>query len=80
MTKINRKTKVISISLPQETSNKLEVDSRNKGQSRSAYISFLIDKEVEKWRWERVYKKGRETARRMKITSENDIDRILHAS
>jgi hypothetical protein len=48
--------------------------------SRSAFIASLIDKEAENARWEKIYKKGEETAKKFKITSEEDIDRILHAS
>jgi len=79
MKNIVRNTAVVSVSLPRETANKLEKARKVQGQSRSAYISSLIDKEVEKQRWERIYEKGREVARALKITSEDDIDRILHA-
>ena len=79
MKNIIRNTAVVSVSLPREVANKLEKARRTQGQSRSAYITSLIDKEVERQRWERIFKKGREVARTLKITSEGDIDRILHA-
>ena len=79
MTNIQRATtEVISVSLPKPTVKKLEKVRKLRGQSRSSYLAHLIEKEVERDRWERIFKKGREVARKLKITSEDDIDRILH--
>lgn len=80
MKNIVRNTQVISISLTKETAAKLEKARSSRGQSRSALITSLIEKEVEEERWQKIYKKGQETAKSLKITSEDDIDRILHAS
>ena len=80
MTVILRNTEVVSISLPKRVAKKLRVVSKSKGQSRSAFIASLIEKEAENARWEKIYKNGEETAKKFKITSEEDIDRILHAS
>ena len=79
MKNIQRTTEVISISLPKEIAFRLEEARRRQGQSRSAFIASLINQISEDERWERIYKKGTETAKRFKITSEEDIDRILHA-
>lgn len=78
MTVIQRKTEVISISLPKDVAQTLEEERRRKSQSRSAFITALINKEKEEERWQRIYKKGAQTARKFKITSVDDIDRILH--
>ena len=75
---IKRNTKVISISLPKQTAKRLEEARKKQGQSRSAFIQGLVDKEAEDQRWQRIYKKGEETAKKFGITSEDDIDRILH--
>lgn len=80
MKAILRNTEVISVSMPKPVAAKLEKVRKIRGQSRSAFIVSLIDREVEEERWQRIYKKGQETTRRFKITSEEDIDRILHAS
>lgn len=80
MKNITRNTAVVSVSLPLVIADKLEKARRLRGQSRSAFISSLIDKEAEEERWQKIYKRGQETAREFKITSEEDIDRILHAS
>lgn len=71
-------THVISVSIPKNIVGKLEKVRKIRGQSRSAYIASLIDANAEDEKWQRIYKKGAETARTFKITSEDDIDRILH--
>ncbi len=76
--KIQRTTQVISISMPRKIALKLEKSRQISGQSRSAFISSLIDNVSEEQRWQRIYQRGAKTARDFKITSEDDIDRILH--
>ncbi len=78
MKNIVRNTEVISVSLPKNVAQKLERSRKLTGQSRSAYLTSLIENIVEDQRWQRIYRKGEETARTFKITSEEDIDRILH--
>jgi len=78
MKNITRNTEVVSISLPKPIVKKLETERRLKGQSRSAFIASLIDQIAEEERWQRIFKKGAQTARTFGITSEEDIDRILH--
>ena len=78
MKNIVRNTAVISISIPKTTAEKLERERKDRGQSRSAFITSLIDQVAEDQRWQRLFKKGEETARKFGLTSEDDIDRILH--
>lgn len=78
MKNIQRSTAVISVSLPKNTAEKLEKVRKLNGQSRSAFITSLIDQTAEQSRWEKIYQRGTQTARKFKITSEEDIDRILH--
>ena len=81
MTNIQRRaTEVISVSLPKPVVKKLEKARSIRGQSRSAFIASLIDQIAEEERWQRIYKKGATTASAFKITSEEDIDKILHAA
>ncbi len=80
MKSIIRTTEVISVSLPKSTAQKLEKERKLKGQSRSAFIASLVEQMTEDQRWQRIYKMGEQTARRMGITSEEDIDRILHGA
>lgn len=79
MTIISRNTQVVSISLQKNVAQKLDDIRKQRGQSRSALVSWLIEKELENQRWERIYRKGEQTAKTLKITSEEDIDRLLHA-
>jgi metal-responsive CopG/Arc/MetJ family transcriptional regulator len=79
MKSIQRNTEVVSISLPKVVALKLEEARKRQGQSRSAFITSLIEKSAEDLRWENIYKKGAETAKKFRITSEEDLDRILHA-
>jgi len=75
---IQRKTDVISVSLPKKVVQKLEKVRNARGQSRSAFIASLINQLAEEERWRRIYQRGERTARVFKITSEDDIDRMLH--
>jgi len=78
MTQISRNTQVVSISLPKRVAGKLERVRKTRGQSRSAFIASLIEKEAEEVRWKEIFKEGREIGKKLNITSEDDIDRILH--
>lgn len=80
MKSIQRNTEVISVSLPKQVAQKLERVRKFEGQSRSAFITKLINRIIEEDRWLRIYKKGEQTARQFKITSEDDIDSILHGA
>lgn len=78
MKNITRNTIVVSISLPREAVIVLEKERKIRGQSRSAYITSLVSQSAEEERWQKIYKRGEQTVRAFKITSEDDIDRILH--
>ncbi len=78
MKTIQRNTEVVSVSLSKETARKLDSLSENRGQSKSALVASLIDKWDEEDRWQKIYQKGAKTAKKFKITSEEDIERILH--
>ena len=78
MKTIRRNTDVISVSLPRDTARKLENVRKMRGQSRSAFLTSLINELTEEERWRRIYQRGEKTARKFRITSEDDIDRILH--
>lgn len=80
MKKIIRNTVVVSVSLPEATAKKLEEARKRESASRSSFIGNLIEQAVEESRWQRIYRKGRETAQKFNITSEEDIDAILHSA
>jgi metal-responsive CopG/Arc/MetJ family transcriptional regulator len=76
--KIQRNTEVVSVSLSRATAQKLERLVKMRDQSKSSFIASLIDQFGEEDRWQRLYKLGEKTAKKFKITSEEDVDRILH--
>lgn len=78
MKNIQRTTEVISVSLPKGLVKELDETRKMRGQSRSALIASLVNQITEEERWNGIYKRGEKTARQFKITSEDDIDRILH--
>jgi len=78
MTKTKRNTAVVSLSLKPASLEKLDWISREKGLSRSSVVEQLVNQQLSNEVWNEIYRKGQETARRYKITSEDDIDRILH--
>lgn len=80
MKSISRTTQVISISLPVQTVEKLEMSRKAEGASRSAFISHLIEQQAQNNLWEKIYRKGQETAKAFSITSEEDIEQILDAA
>lgn len=75
---IVRNTQVVSISLKKDVAQRLDKTRKVRGQSRSAFIASLIDRETEDERWRKIYKEGREIGKKFKITSEGDVDKILH--
>lgn len=76
--KIVRNTEVISVSLPPRLSQRLDKARQREGRTRSNFIRNMLEQYLEDARWERIYRRGAETARKFNITSEDDIDRILH--
>ncbi len=64
--------------MPKNAFKKLEKARKRNGQSRSAFIVSLVNQLAEEERWQRIYQRGQLSARQFKITSEEDIDRILH--
>lgn len=78
MKNIVRNTEVVSVSLPKSTAKKLDEERTVRRQSRSALVASLIDQAFEDDRWQRIYKLGEKTAKEFGITSEEDIDKILH--
>ena len=73
-----RTSQVISVSLMPEMFKRMENARISSGQSRSSFITDLIARYTEDQRWQKIYQKGAETAEKFNITSESDIDKILH--
>ncbi len=77
---IERKTEVVSISLPPVVVKRMEKQRARFSQSRSAFIASLITRYSEDERWNTLYKMGAKTAQKFSLRTEDDVDRILHES
>lgn len=56
-----------------------EVEADGMKNSKTKAIAGF-NKEFENTRWSKLYTKGQETAKKFKVKSETDIDKILHDS
>ena len=76
---MKRKTVVINLSLPHEIYKQLEELATRMEISESEVLS-----EVLKWyvvserKWQRIRRWGEETAKRLDIKDEDDVDRMIH--
>ncbi len=77
---ITRTTTVVSVSLPPMLVRQLDALRKNAGASRSSIVASLIERYAMEKQWEKLRSWGEETARKFRITSEDDIARILDAS
>lgn len=76
---VSRNSRVVSVSLAPAVYEMMEKIRRQEDKSRSELFKEMIRKYNEDKRWERIYRWGRETAKKFNIKSEADIDKILHA-
>ena len=73
-----RNTDVISISMPPQTLKRLDRIRLKLGQTRSSLITSLVNHYSLEQKWQLLRKWGTHTAKKLKITSEDDIDQLLH--
>ena len=74
-----RKTKIVNLSLPQETYNCIaelaeQIEVSKSEILREALKQYVVSEE----RWRQIRYWGAETAKNMGIKNENDLDRIIH--
>ena len=74
---IKRRTEVVSVSLDPETLSLVDKLRKNTKQTRSAFFSSLIEKYAWDEEWAYLRKVGEKTARKFKITSEEDVYRMM---
>lgn len=74
---VSRTSKVVSVSLTPEVYRLLEKIVKREKKSRSALFKEMIRKYSEDKRWEEIYAWGEATARKFKITSEEDVLRLI---
>lgn len=76
-----RTTKTLTVSLSAESLEELEAMAREERKTKSQLFRDMIDayKELQLEReWRELRRYGAETARRMGITSEEDVERLVH--
>lgn len=74
---ISRKTAVVSLSLDPTILAKLDSLRKKTGQTRSSFFSTLVEKYDWDEQWTYLRKIGEKTAKRFKITSEEDVYRMM---
>lgn len=78
MKTIQRNTEVVSISLSAQAAALLDALVKEKKQSKSAVIASLLNTYQEDKEWDKMMAYGRKIGKKLNITSEDDVDRILH--
>jgi metal-responsive CopG/Arc/MetJ family transcriptional regulator len=74
-----RKTKIVKLSLPQNIYAQLGELADQMGISKSEFLRKALKQYVaSEMRWQRIRKWGDETAKRLNIEDEDDVDRIIH--
>lgn len=74
---IARNTEVVSVSLRPATVQLLDLTRRKSNQTRSAFISSLVERVALDQEWNTLRRIGDQTAKRMKLLSEDDVYRLL---
>jgi CopG family transcriptional regulator/antitoxin EndoAI len=76
-----RVTKTLTISLPPQVYDEVEKLARLERKTKSELVRDMIrayEDTLDEKRWRRLRRLGQATARRLKITSEDDIERLVH--
>jgi len=73
-----RKSKVVSMSLSREDYKLLEKMRKREKKTRSELFKGMINRYSREKAWEQIFAWGKETGRKFKITSEEDVLKILN--
>lgn len=74
-----RTTKTITISLPPEMLEQVERLMKEEGRTKSELLREALRRYVEEREWERLYRVIETTAKEKGITSEEQINELIHA-
>ncbi len=75
---MSRATKIMNISLSQELYREIENTAQEESRTKSELVREAFRQYSANKKWSQIRRWGEETARRMGIKDEDDIDRILH--
>ena len=71
------KYKVVNISMPEEFFRQVEKLAKEENRTRSELYREALRQYVETRRWQKLQRETAERARRLSITSEEDVERII---
>lgn len=75
---MSRATKILNISLSKELYKEIEDTAKQENRTKSELLREAFRQYASNKRWSQIRAWGDETARRMGIKDEEDIDKILH--
>ena len=81
MTELSRKTKVISISLPQNIAEQLEDMTKSQGKTKTDLFKEMFknyNERIAEKEWAELFKFGKETAEKFEIRDEEELFKILN--
>lgn len=74
-----RKTRIVNLSLPNETYKQVEELADRMEVSKSEVLREALKQYVaSERRWQQIRRWGEETAKRLDIRDEDDVDRMIH--
>jgi len=74
-----RTTKIVNFSLPPEIYKEVEELAKQREISKSQILREALKQYIaSERRWQQIRKWGEETAKRLGIKNEDDVDRIIH--
>ena len=78
-----RTTKTLTVSLPPQIYEEIEKLAKLESKTKSELFRDMVrvyEDYLDEKRWNRLKRLGRATARKYKITSEKDIEKLVHES
>lgn len=78
---MGRVSKTITVSLPPQVFNEVEKLAKQERKTKSELFRDMVgvyEDYLDEKRWRRLRRLSRETAKRFNITSEEDIERLVH--
>jgi len=78
---MSRSTKTLTVSLPPQVLEEVEKLAAQEKKTKSELFRDMVrvyEDHLDENRWRRLKRLGRETARKLNITSEKDIEKLVH--
>lgn len=78
---MSRSTKTLTVSLPPQIFEEVEKLAAQEKKTKSELFRDMVrvyEDHLDENRWRRLKRLGRETARKLNITSEEDIEKLVH--